>query len=377
MNIAIAGGGTGGHVFPGIAVARELKRVLDDVEVTFIGTTKGIEASVVPKEGFNIKFIRSEGIVGRGAYKAISSALKIPLSIKDSYRILKDLKTDVVLGVGGYCSGSVLLTAFLMGIPTIIHEQNIIPGFANKVLGKFANVVAITYFESINFFPKEKTHLTGNPIRDEILKGDREKGYRTFALEKGLFTIFVFGGSSGASNINKGMGEALVYLEDYKDKIQFLHQTGESDFNFVREFYHAKGFRGTVIPFTHNMADAYAVADLVISRAGATTIAELTTCGKAAILVPYPFAAGNHQVANARKLWDMGAAQMILDSELNGRTLSGLIRHLLEDPDGIGEIERTIRSIGKPDATKKIFKLMMSIAKKRSQKTLFVKTNNE
>ncbi len=376
MNIVIAGGGTGGHVFPGIAVARELKRVLDDVEVTFIGTIEGIEASVVPKEGFNIKFIRSEGIVGRSAYKMISSALKIPLSIKDSYRILKDLKADVVLGVGGYCSGSVLLTAFLMGIPTIIHEQNIIPGFANKVLGKFAGVVAVTYFESINFFPKEKTHLTGNPIRDEILKGDRGRGYRTFALKKGLFTIFVFGGSSGASNINKGMGEALVYLEDYKDKIQFLHQTGEKDFNFVREFYYAKGFRGTVIPFTHNMADAYAVADLVISRAGATTIAELTTCGKAAILIPYPFAAGNHQVANARKLLDIGAARMILDSELNGRILSGLVRHLLEDPDSIGEIERISRSIGRPNATKKIFDLMMSIVKKKS-KTLLVKTNNE
>ncbi len=377
MNIVIAGGGTGGHVFPGIAVARELKRALNDVKVTFIGTTEGIEASVVPKEGFNIKFIRSEGIVGRSAYKAVSSALKIPLSVKDSYRILKDLKTDVVLGVGGYCSGSVLLTAFLMRIPTIIHEQNIIPGFTNKVLGKLADVVAVTYFESINSFPKEKTHLTGNPIRDEILKGDREGGYRTFALEKGLFTIFVFGGSSGASNINKGMGEALVYLEDYKDKIQFLHQTGEKDFDFVREFYHAKGFRGTVIPFTHNMADAYAVADLVISRAGATTIAELTTCGKAAILVPYPFAAGNHQVANARKLWDIGAAQMILDNELNGRTLSGLIRHLLEDPDAIGEIERIGRSIGRPNATKKIFELMMSIVKKKGLKTLLVKMNNE
>ncbi|MEE8329159.1 MAG: undecaprenyldiphospho-muramoylpentapeptide beta-N-acetylglucosaminyltransferase [Thermodesulfovibrionia bacterium] len=378
MNIVIAGGGTGGHVFPGIAVAREFKRILDDAEVTFIGTAEGIEARVVPKEGFDIKFIRSEGIVGRGAYKAISSALKIPLSIKDSYRILKDLKTDVVLGVGGYCSGSVLLTAFLMGIPTIIHEQNIIPGFTNKVLGKFADFVAVTYFESINFFPKDKTHLTGNPIRDEILKGDRERGYRTFALKKGLFTIFVFGGSSGASSINRGLGEALVYLEDYKDKIQFLHQTGERDFNFVREFYHAKGFRGTVVPFTYDMADAYAVADLVISRAGATTIAELTTCGKAAILVPYPFAAGNHQVANARKLWDIGAAQMILDNELNGRTLSDLIRHLLEDPDGIGGIERISRSIGRPNATKKIFELMMSLAKKKGEaKTLLVKTNNE
>ncbi len=365
MKIVIAGGGTGGHVFPGIAVAKEFKKRLDNIEVVFIGTPEGIETRVVPKEGFDIKLIRSEGIVGRSAYKTIRSTIKIPLSIKDSYVILKDLKPDVVLGVGGYCSGPVLLTAFLMGVPTIIHEQNTIPGLTNKMLGKFVNVVAVTYLESLDFFPKDKTYLTGNPIRDEILKGDRDRGYNTFGLDRGLFTIFVFGGSSGASNINKALSESLVYLEDFKEKIQFLHQTGERDFNFVREFYHARGFRGTVVPFTHDMADAYAVADLIISRAGATTLAELTTCGKAAILVPYPFAAGNHQEANARKLWDLGAAQIILDRELNGRTLSDLVRYLLEEPDAIGEMERISRSVGRPDATKKILELMMRIVKKK------------
>jgi UDP-N-acetylglucosamine--N-acetylmuramyl-(pentapeptide) pyrophosphoryl-undecaprenol N-acetylglucosamine transferase len=251
-----------------------------------------------------------------------------------------------------------------MGIPTIIHEQNTVPGLTNKVLGKFIKIVAVTYFESIDFFPKGKTYITGNPIRDEILKGDRDRGYETFRLDRELFTIFVFGGSSGASSINKALSEALSYLEAFKDHIQFLHQTGEKDFDFVREFYHARGFRGTVIPFLYDMADAYAVADLVISRAGATTLAELTTCGKAAILVPYPFAAYDHQKENAKKLWDIGAAQMILDSELNGSTLSNMIRHLFNDTDLISEMEMTSRSIGRPDATKKIIELIMRLVKR-------------
>ncbi len=365
MKIVIAGGGTGGHLFPGIAVAKELKRRLDSAEIMFIGTPEGIESRIVPREGFDIKFIRSEGIVGRSIFKAIKSVAKIPLSMKDSRAILKDFKPDVVLGVGGYCSGPVLLGAFLMGIPTIIHEQNTIPGLANKLLGKFVNIAAVTYFESMDFFPKDKTYLTGNPVRDEILKGDKERGCRVFSLDKELFTIFVFGGSSGASNINKALSESLVYLEDFKDKIQFLHQTGEKDFDYVREFYHARGFRGAVIPFTFDMADAYAVADIVISRAGATTLAELTACGKAAILIPYPFAANNHQEINARKLWDLGAAQMLLNGDLSGKTLSDLVRYLLEDPDAIGEMERISSSLGKSDATKKIFEFIVGLVKNK------------
>ncbi len=365
MKIVIAGGGTGGHVYPGIAVAKELKRISGDLEVVFIGTAEGIEARIVPREGFHIEFIRSEGIVGRSIYRTMKSALKIPLSLKDSFVILRNLNPDVVFGVGGYCSGPVLMSAFAMRIPTIIHEQNTVPGLANKLLGKFVTVVAATYFESLEFFPKDKVYLTGNPIRDEILKGDRDKGYRTFGLDRERFTIFIFGGSSGASNINRAMSEALVYLEDYKDRIQFLHQTGERDFDSVREFYHARGFRGAIIPFTYDMADAYAAADLVISRAGATTLTELTACGKASILIPYPFAAGNHQEANARKLWDLSAAQMILDAELSGKRLADTIRYLLEDPDAIGEMERTSRSIGKPDATKKVLELIMRLIKNK------------
>ncbi len=365
MKMVIAGGGTGGHVFPGVAIARHFSEKIDRSKVTFVGTAEGIESTVIPKEGFDIRFIRSEGFVGRGAMQKIMSVLRLPISIKESRSILKELDPDVVLGVGGYCSGPILLTAYLMGIPTMIHEQNTIPGLTNRILAKFVKAVAVTYYESISFFSKDKTYFTGNPVREEILKGDRERGNTTFGLDSGLFTIFVLGGSSGASNINRAVGESLAYLEDLKKHIQFIHQTGDKDFDIVREFYKEKGYKGAVIPFTHDMPDAYAASDLIISRAGATTLAEITSCGKASILVPYPFAAGDHQTANAKKLWDINAAQMIPDNELDGRSLANMIRHLFEDPDAMSEMEMVGRSIGKPDATKKIFELIMSIAKKR------------
>ncbi|GAB4542155.1 MAG: undecaprenyldiphospho-muramoylpentapeptide beta-N-acetylglucosaminyltransferase [Thermodesulfovibrionia bacterium] len=361
MRIIIAGGGTGGHLYPGVAIAKGLKRLIPDARIVFVGSAGGIEAKVIPREGFEVRFIRSEGIVGYNILRKMRALMKIPLSIKDSYRIIKEIMPDGVLGVGGYSSGPVVLCASMMGIPTMIHEQNSIPGTTNRILGRFVKAIAVTYHDSMAFFPADKTYLTGNPVREEIRFGSRENGYRIFGLHDGLFTIFVFGGSKGASHINSAVTEALVYLRDYKDKVQFLHQTGEKEFDSVREAYLRHEFKGTVIPFIHNMADAYAVADLVISRAGATTIAEVTACGKASILIPYPFAADDHQLANAKRLWDMGAAQVILDNELNGKTLADHIRHLIDEPDAINEMERMSRSLGGHDATKKIIDIMMGV----------------
>lgn len=365
MNIVIAGGGTGGHLFPALAIARELENSISGSKVTFVGTARGLEAKIIPKEGFDLRFIRSEGLVGKSSVRTLKAALQIPISIWGSYRILKEIKPDIVLGVGGYSSGPVLFCARLMGISTIIHEQNTVPGLANRILGRIVDTVAVTYHESIKSFPEEKTFLTGNPVRREILEGSRERGYGTFSLNRDRFTIFVCGGSRGASHINRAAGEALDYLEEYRDKIQFLHQTGDEDFNFMKETYSRREFRGTVMPFAHEMADAYAVADMVISRAGATTLAELTACGKAAILVPYPHAAANHQEINARKLWDIGAAYVILDRDLNGKSLSGMIKHLIEEPEAISEMERISKSLGNREATARVVELMKGLFKKK------------
>lgn len=370
MKIVIAGGGTGGHIFPALAVAKELEKTIPDLKVTFVGTTRGLEARVIPKAGYDLRFIRSEGIVGKNIFNTVKSILKIPLSLRDSRDLLRELEPDLVLGVGGYSSGPLVLCAKMLGIPAIIHEQNTLPGLANKLLGKFVDTVAVTYHESMKYFPQGRTYLTGNPIREDILKGDRESGYRNFSLDRERFTLFVFGGSAGASSINKAVSEALVYLESLKDRIQFLHQTGERDCDAMKEVYRSKGFKGTVIPFAYEMAEAYAVADLIISRAGATTLAELTACGKAAILVPYPYAAANHQEINARKLWDMGSAQMLLDRDLNGKTLADLIKHLIEDPDAIGEMERISKSLGSSDAARKVVELIMGLLKKKRGKSV-------
>ncbi len=364
MNIVIAGGGTGGHIFPALAIAGEMKKSIPDTNITFVGTARGIEAKIIPGKGYDIRFISSEGLVGKDIFRTLLSLSRIPGSLVDSLRILRDIEPDIVCGVGGYSSGPLVLCAKMLGIPTIIHEQNSIPGLANKMLGKFVDTIAVTYQESMKFFPKGKTYLTGNPVREEILEGDRERGYRNFSLDNDRFTIFVFGGSSGASNINSAISESLVYLEPLREKIQFLHQTGERDLDTLKEAYRSRGYRGSVMSFAHDMADAYAVADLIVSRAGATTLAELTACGKAAILVPYPYAAGNHQEMNARKLWDMGAAQMILDNDLDGKILSDLIKHLIHDPEAIGAIERICKSLGSPGAARKIIELVMGLSKK-------------
>jgi UDP-N-acetylglucosamine--N-acetylmuramyl-(pentapeptide) pyrophosphoryl-undecaprenol N-acetylglucosamine transferase len=369
MRVIIAGGGTGGHLFPGLAVAEEFKSRDASTEVIFVGTEYGIEARVVPREGYPIKFLRAEGLIGVSILKKMKAMVKVLFSIIDSYRIIKKIKPDIVIGVGGYASGAIMLVAFLMSIPTMILEQNSIPGFTNKMLGKFVNTVCITYQESISFFQRAKTFLTGNPVRMQVLRGSIESAYRLFSLEKGIFTVFAFGGSSGAKSINIALIDALNYLHDLKDKIQFLHQTGLKDYENIRQAYRKREFKGTITPFIYQMGEAYAVADIVISRAGATTLAELTDLGKPAILIPYPYAAGNHQELNARKLLEMGAAKMILDLELNGEILARNIRELYTNETMRNEMKRNSSSIGRPDACERVVDIAMSLIKQQSKVT--------
>jgi len=370
MRVIIAGGGTGGHIFPGLAIAEEFKNRNERTEVIFVGTEYGIEARVIPREGYTIKFLRAEGIVGVSVLKKIRAIIKMFLSVIDSYRIIRTVRPDIVIGVGGYASGAIVFISSLMSIPTMILEQNSIPGLTNKILGKFVNAICTTYQESISFFPKAKTFLTGNPIRIHILKGDTDSGYKLFSLDRDLFTVFIFGGSSGARSINVTVIDALNYLYDLKDKIQFLHQTGISDYEKTRELYRKYGFKGTITPFIYQMGEAYAVADLVISRAGATTLAELTALGKPALLIPYPYAAGHHQEMNARKLFEMGAARMILNSKLKGESLAQNIKELYMHETLRAEMQRNSRALGRPDAGAKAVDIAMSLIKQSSVNSL-------
>lgn len=363
MRVIISGGGTGGHLFPGLAVADEFKRRDERTEIVFVGTEYGIEARVVPREGYPIRYLRAEGLVGVSVMKKIKAITKVFSGIIDSYRIIKIINPDIVIGVGGYTSGATMLTAWFMSLPTLILEQNSVPGLTNKILGRVVRAVCITYQESISFFPKARTFLTGNPVRMQVLRGSIESAYSLFSLDKSLFTVFIFGGSAGARSINMVMIEALNYLFDLRNKIQFLHQTGIKDYEHVRESYRKTGFKGTITPFIYQMGEAYAVADIVISRAGATTLAEVTALGKPAILIPYPYAAGQHQELNARKLLEMGAAKVIFDSELKGESLAYSIRELFKNEAMRREMQRISRTVGKPDACAKVVDIALSIMK--------------
>jgi UDP-N-acetylglucosamine--N-acetylmuramyl-(pentapeptide) pyrophosphoryl-undecaprenol N-acetylglucosamine transferase len=359
----IAGGGTGGHLFPGLALAEEFRKREAATEVVFVGTEQGIEAKIIPREGYPIRFLRAEGIVGKSFMKKITAAVKTAVSLLDARRILREVMPNIVIGVGGYASGALVLMASLKSVPTLIHEQNSVPGTTNRILGRFVDRVCVTYQESMSGFPLGKTFLTGNPIRMKIMKGDRGSACRLFSLDKNLFTVFIFGGSSGAGSINRTMVDALNHLGDLRDSIQFLHQTGDKDFQGIREAYRKAGVKGTVAPFIYQMAEAYAVADTVISRAGATTLAELTALGKPAILIPYPHAAGRHQEFNAMKLREMGAAHLILDHEMSGEVMARQIREMYGDAQGLKDMQRASRGLGTPDACSKIVDIAMSLLK--------------
>lgn len=364
MTVMFAGGGTGGHLFPGIAVAEEFQKRRRGMDVVFVGTERGIEASVLPREGFPVEYVGSVGFAGAGFVRKIRSLFRMAVALKDSFAIIGRHQPDIIIGLGGYASFATVLAGLLRKIPTVVLEQNTVPGLANRLLAKFAQAVCITYQESMAFFPKHKTFLTGNPIRERIMKGSRVSAIKIFGLESGKFTVFIFGGSRGASSINKAAVEALQYLLDVRDDLQFLHQTGEKDYEFVRDAYRSYGFKGTVTPFVFQMAEAYVVSDLVIARAGATTLAELTALGKASILIPYPFAAGGHQEFNAKKLERMQAATVVLDRDLGGEMLASHIREMFVNYDKREKMQLSARALGQPHAAGKVADIAMSLSRR-------------
>ncbi len=365
----ISGGGTGGHLYPAIAVAEELlkqglTRRNSKEDILFVGTSRGIEARVIPKEGYRIEFLNVSGFVGKSLPKKVIALCQFALSFKDAWRILQRFRPLAVIGSGGYASLTMTIAASLKGIPTIALEQNSVPGLANRLLGRFVDAVCVTYEESMAHFPKEKTFHTGNPIRSKILKAELNEALRLFPIDRTKKTVFVFGGSAGATAINNALIEALPYLLDLKLYIQFIHQTGEKDYERVKEHYKKAGFSAHVHRFIEPMAEAYALSDLLICRAGATTLSEITAAGKASILIPYPYAAANHQEKNALRLEALNAAKVIKERELTGEYLGATIRRLLIDTDQYIEIAKAASLFGKPEATEKVVSIIVSTMNK-------------
>ncbi|MDA8387296.1 MAG: undecaprenyldiphospho-muramoylpentapeptide beta-N-acetylglucosaminyltransferase [Nitrospiraceae bacterium] len=367
MRVAIAGGGSGGHLYPGLALAEELKKRFG-AEIMFIGTEKGLESRVVPKEGYKITFLPAEGVAGKPALRKLRAAAKLLRSVIGAKRLFDTFEPDIVVGTGGYVSVGPVLSARLLSIPVLIMEQNVVPGAANRLLARISGAVAATYMESTRHFPKGKTYLTGNPVRAGILSAEKAASFGPFGLEpEGFFTVLVFGGSSGSTSINRAVTEGLAHLEHgLRERLQFLHQCGHRDYQAVREAYRGAGFKAMVAPFIYQMAEAYAVADMVISRAGATTLAELTALGKPSVLVPYPHA-GAHQEFNARKLEEFGAARLIMDEDLSGRLVAEEIRFFMDNEGERTEMADRSRTVGRPDAAMRTAELVRSLVRmKRS-----------
>ena len=347
MKIIIVGGGTGGHLFPGIAIAREFQKRNPKIKILFVGTRRGIEFKVLPKEKLELKTILSSGLKGKISWRTLIALVEMPIALLQSLLVLINFRPKLVLGVGGYVTGPFVLMAWLLRIPTAIQEQNSMPGMTNRILGKIVDKIFVTFEKSKKHFPEKKVEVTGNPIREEYYEAkDRTKESR--------FNVLIFGGSKGASSINRAMVEALDFLSEDKNSIHFIHQTGEEQFKTVQARYRSKNISAEVSQFIYNMADVYRRSNLVICRAGASTIAELAASGRAAILAPYPFAANNHQQLNAEYLVDNGAAVMVKDSDLSGKKLAELIKKLMDQPNLLREMEKKSARMAKKDAEKKI-----------------------
>jgi UDP-N-acetylglucosamine--N-acetylmuramyl-(pentapeptide) pyrophosphoryl-undecaprenol N-acetylglucosamine transferase len=324
-----------------VAIAEEFRRRNGANNVLFIGTKRGLEARMLPEIGFALETLEVEGIKGRGIARSLAALLKIPRSLIESRRIIRGFDPDVVIGVGGYASGPAVLAARFMGVPTAIAEQNAIPGETNRILGRFADRIFVSFPETTRWFRKDRARVTGNPIRAAIAaakKRERKPGEP--------FGLLIFGGSQGAHRINLAVLEALPRLGDLKGKIRITHQTGKDDLEMVKQGYSDQAVEAQVLPFITDMAAAYGKADLLVCRAGATSIAEITASGKAAIFIPFPFAVNDHQTKNAELLVNRGAAAMIPERDLTGETLAGVIRRLAQDQGKIAEMEKNAASLG-------------------------------
>ena len=350
LRIAFAAGGTGGHIFPALALAGEFRRRDPRAEIVFFGTRKGLETKLIPSHGYRLHLIEVEALKGRGPAAIIRSLAKLPRAIFSSGRILRELHPHLAVGLGGYASGPVLLAAYLLRIPTALVEPNSIPGLANRLLGRLARRIFIAFNRTRDYFPEKRVRLTGNPLRPEVIPGFSPAG----APVHDGFTLLVLGGSQGAKTINASVLAGMPELARAIPRFQVIHQTGSADRAGVELGYKEAGLAAMVLDFIEDMGRVYAQADLVIARAGATTLAELTAWGKPSILVPYPFAADQHQRENSRALAEKGAALMFEDRELSGPVLARAVLDLYRDEKRREEMGKKARELAYPEAREEI-----------------------
>jgi UDP-N-acetylglucosamine--N-acetylmuramyl-(pentapeptide) pyrophosphoryl-undecaprenol N-acetylglucosamine transferase len=358
MRVLVAAGGTGGHIYPGIAVAQEIMRRDPNSKVLFVGTARGLETRLVRQAGFELSLIDSAGLKNVGMIARMRGLAVLPKSLNAARNVIRGFQPDVVVGAGGYVSGPVVLTAALTNRPTLVMESNALPGFTNRVLARFVDRAAVSFEQALPYF-RGKATVTGNPVRREFFEIPAR------LRDPARFSLLVFGGSQGAHAINEAVIAALPRLNQLRRVLRIKHQTGETDLEKMKAAYAAAGW-GTnveVRSYIDDMVTSFAEADLVICRAGATTTAELIAAGKAAIMIPFPFAADDHQRKNAEALETAGAASMILQKDLTAETLANEIIGLVEAPEKVSAMEGAARKLARGDAAAAAVDLIEKLAR--------------
>lgn len=369
MRVIVSGGGTGGHIYPAVTLIREIQRQVPDAEFLYVGTKHGLESDIIPKEGLPFATVELQGFERRISLTNIKRAGTAMAGVAKAMRIVKRFRPDVAIGTGGYVCGPILLAASLLHVPSLIQEQNVMPGITNKLLSRFVSKVAVGVPEAVMQFPSNKVVYTGNPIRREIMEADRAEGLSCFGFDPSKRTVLVSGGSRGARSINQAM--IGILSEAVKNpEVQFLHVTGKRDYRDVMKELEAAGVsleeapHVRVEPYLYNMPQALAMSDLAIFRSGAIGMAELMARGIPSILIPYPYATENHQEHNARAAVVAGAARMILDKDLSAESLRGVLAELLQEKETLEKMKKCCLNLGKPKAAQEIASLAIQLVRK-------------
>jgi len=366
FKVIISGGGTGGHIYPGISLAYEIKDRDINNDILFLGTERGMESKLIPREGFKIIKIKARGIKRKICFENLTAIFTFLISLFQSYKIIKKYKPDIVIGTGGYVSGSVVSMAVILGIPTFIHEQNVIPGITNKFLSRITRATFLSFNQSKEYFgSKAKLIFTGNPLRFKNIKQSTDREYKKFNLNSSKKTILVLGGSKGAASINRAvLGGIDLIKEVIKNDWQVLLISGQDDYNNVLKIVGEDHKIFSVEPYLHDIEKAYSLADLVICRAGATTLAEIGAYGLPVILIPYPHATHDHQEINAKIFKREGAAILILEKDLSDKKLAWVLLDILKDKNRLEMMAKKSRELSNVNSAKKIVDYISNYTKK-------------
>lgn len=362
MRVLVSGGGTGGHIYPAVSLVKQIKEKHPEAEFLYVGTERGLESKIVPKEGIPFKTIQIQGFRRSLSLENVKTMYLFMKSIKDSKKIIREFKPDVVMGTGGYVCAAVVYAAYKEGIPTLIHEQNSVPGVTNKFLAKYVNKVAICFPDAAQYFPSNKIELTGNPRGQEVAKIEKSAILESFGLKSDLPTVLIFGGSQGALSMTNALIEGLVELS--KRDYQILCATGERYFKQVQAAMteaDSQSANLVVRPYIDNMEVVLKNIDLVVSRAGATTIAEVTALGLPSLLIPSPNVTNDHQTKNAMSLVSVGAAELLKDSDLSGLSLVRELDAIMLDDQRRQSMAEASLAEGIPDATDRLLAVVEEI----------------